>query len=101
MNARVNGFVICISIGDYSDREEYYFVFPTKPDPQNLLSVMRTIHAETKEEMKGEYYTKIVHMAKDKFIKLFKGAKSLPRVATLRNDAYDKDGDNEWELYSD
>ena len=98
MSRRINGFVVCISIGEYSDRGEYYFVFPARPDPQKLLEVIKTIHEETKKEMKGENYWKIAREVKDKFFRLFTKVKKLSVVATLRNDAYDKDDDNEWEL---
>ena len=76
-------------------------MLPTKPDPQELLKMMKTIYAETKKEMKGENCSKIVQTTKDKFIRLFKGAKELAVVATLRNDAYDRGGDNEWEIRTD
>ena len=105
MSDKVNGFVICISIGEYSDRSDYYFVLPTKPDPQELLKMIETIHARTVKSMKKQTrwpnYWKIVSKVRDEFINALKDANGLSVIATLRNDAYDHDGDNKWKLETD
>ena len=102
MSDKVNGFVICISIGEYSDRSDYYLVLPTKPDPQELLKMIETIHARTVKSMRGQsHYWSIVSKVRDKFIKALKDVNGLSVIAILRNDAYDHDGDNKWKLETD
>jgi|CXWL01.1.fsa_nt_gi hypothetical protein len=105
MSDKVNGFVICISIGEYSDRSDYYLVLPTKPDPQELLKMIETIHARTVKSMRKQTrwpnYWGIIHKVRDEFIKALKDTSGLSVIATLRNDAYDYNGDSKWELDTD